>query len=185
MEESAEDILRQENEKRRRIDEYTKFASKTEGDLETEIKVKWRKDGVSHSDDSLYFLFKEFGPIEEVKLSDSKGNSAYIRFSTHNAAVSAVDKFADSHDFRISLSSGGTTKKKAAIFTHKFRNDQNPSNDQTPDPSLRMSTEEDSNLLKRPSANEINLFSLFLSAPISYEALQRKEEKIFNEIFTT
>lgn len=184
MEETTEDILRQENEKRRKIDEYSKFVSKTESDLETEIKVKWRKDGISHSDDSLYFLFKEFGPIEEVKLSESKGNSAYIRFSTHDAAVAAVDKFANSHDFRISLSSGGTRQEKAAIFTHKFRNNSDVNSNKFASSIPKMTIEEDSNQFKRPT-NEINLFSLFLSPPISYEALQRKEEKIFNEIFTT
>ncbi len=89
----------------------------------TDIKVKWKRSGVSHSDDSLYQMFKAYGEIEDVRVTGSKGTSAIVSFRGGKAvAQKAVDAFVDSEDFRVSLlSDDKDVRKKAAIFTHDFQ----------------------------------------------------------------
>ncbi len=88
----------------------------------TDIKVKWKRTGTSHSEDTLYALFKEFGQIEEVRISGSKGTSAIISFrGGKEVAQKAVDAFVNREEFRVSLlMDDKDVKKKAAVFTRDF-----------------------------------------------------------------
>lgn len=97
-----------------------------QADLEpeaTDIKVKWKRSGMSQSDDSLYQMFNVYGEIEEVRVTGSKGTSAIVSFRGGKAvAQKAVDAFVDNEDFRVSLlSDDKDVKKKAAVFTHDFQ----------------------------------------------------------------
>lgn len=86
-----------------------------------QIKVKWRMSAASHSDDSLYGLFKQFGQIEDVRLVEGKANSAIITFVAPASANAAVDAHAASEDWRVSLVGEKKPPQRASIFTHNYR----------------------------------------------------------------
>lgn len=87
-----------------------------------QIKVKWKRSRQNHSDDSLYQLFKDFGSIEAVTLVGDKGNAALITFTEHGPAIQAVDAYAASTEYRVTLPADEAAegKKRAAIFTHVY-----------------------------------------------------------------
>ena len=86
------------------------------------IKVKWRRDRLSHSDDSLAILFATFGDVEAVTMVGDKGNAATILFSNEAAASKAVASYAASTEYRVLIPSNdaNSEKKRAAIFTHTY-----------------------------------------------------------------
>lgn len=86
------------------------------------IKVKWRRDRMSHSDDSLAILFTTFGEVEAVTMTGDKGNAATILFSNEAAAAKAVACYAASTEYRVLIPSNdaNSEKKRAAIFTHTY-----------------------------------------------------------------
>ncbi len=63
-----------------------------------EIKIKWKKSAVSHSDDSLYHIFKRYGTIEQTVIRN--GTSGLITYSTESSAKLAVTAYANSEEFR-------------------------------------------------------------------------------------
>jgi hypothetical protein len=70
----------------------------------------------------LYQLFKEFGSIEAVSLVGDKGNAALITFTELGPAKQAVDAYAASTEYRVTLPADEAAegKKRAAIFTHIY-----------------------------------------------------------------
>jgi curved DNA-binding protein CbpA len=85
-----------------------------------QIKVKWKRSDVSHSDDSLWSLFRDFGSIEDVTMSaGGKTNTAIITFGTNIAAQAAVNHYLDSTTLKVTLLSN--EPKKASIFTHTYQ----------------------------------------------------------------
>jgi curved DNA-binding protein CbpA len=82
-----------------------------------QIKVKWKRGHQSHSDDSLCAMFRTFGHIEDATLLHGKGNTAILTFSTHAAALAAVNAYEGSSSLQVSLI--GATKK-ASVFTHVY-----------------------------------------------------------------
>jgi curved DNA-binding protein CbpA len=86
------------------------------------IKVKWRRDRLSHSDDSLAILFATFGDVEAVTMIGDKGNAATILFSNEAAAAKAVASYAASTEYKVVIPSNDVNleKKRAAIFTHTY-----------------------------------------------------------------
>jgi DnaJ family protein C protein 17 len=89
----------------------------------TQIKFKWRKSGVSQSEDSLYQLLKVYGSIEDITLSDTHGTSAVVTYSDVESAQRAVRAFDISIDFRVSLIEAKRLKSvKADVFTHVYGN---------------------------------------------------------------
>lgn len=113
-----DDLNTQEREKFRAYEENKKPKRLNQ------IKVKWRKSQISHSDDSLYQLFKTYGTIDHIDLSS---HSAIITYKDNQACFSAVDAYIGSPDFRVSLLSAEyKSEQKSNIFTHKYN--QNTSN---------------------------------------------------------
>lgn len=120
MEEAAEEARKKAEKKQSDFMNYSKTMAEELGTKTCQIKVKWRRSAESHSDDSLYQLFKIFGAIEDITLSATKGTSANITFSSEGAASAAVDAYATSEDYRVSLVFAEKTKQKATIFTHQY-----------------------------------------------------------------
>lgn len=87
-----------------------------------QIKIKWKRNRQSHSDESLALLFKTFGDIEQVTMIGDKGNAATILFSRELSAASAVAEYAASTEYRVTIPFNDTQdgKKRAAIFTHAY-----------------------------------------------------------------
>lgn len=93
----------------------------TNKDTIVQVKVKWRRSDISHSDDSLCGLFRSFGDIEDVTMSvGGKANSAIITFASPIAAQAAVNHYLDSSSFKVSLLTN--EPKKSSIFTHTYQN---------------------------------------------------------------
>ena len=87
-----------------------------------QIKVKWKRSGQSHSDESLAQLFKKFGEVESVTMLGDKGNSAAVLFSDETSASNAVSEYAASTEYRVTIPAKDLqdNKKRAAIFTHVY-----------------------------------------------------------------
>jgi DnaJ homolog subfamily C member 17 len=86
-----------------------------------QIKIKWRRSDISHSDDSLCSLFRIFGSIEDVTMAaGGKTNTAIITFATNSAAQDAVNHYLDSKTFKVTLLTNEA--KKPSIFTHTYQN---------------------------------------------------------------
>jgi curved DNA-binding protein CbpA len=85
-----------------------------------QIKIKWKRGVQSHSEDSLYFMLKQFGDVEEVTLLPGKGTSALITFASNGGAKCAMDFYAASEEFRVSYLAEDKPKEKARIFTHNY-----------------------------------------------------------------
>ena len=84
-----------------------------------QVKIKWKKSSVSHSDDSLYRLFKPFGEVETVELIAGKGGTAIITMASEEAAQSSVSSFDDSPEYRVNmLKDEKGSAKRAAVFSH-------------------------------------------------------------------
>lgn len=87
-----------------------------------QIKVKWKRSGQSHSDESLAQLFKKFGDVEAVTMLGDKGNSAAVLFSNEVSASNAVIEYAASTEYRVTIPAKDLhdSKKRAAIYTHVY-----------------------------------------------------------------
>lgn len=87
-----------------------------------QVKIKWKRNEESESEDSLYQIFKVFGSIEDVALVRSKGSSALVTFTDASAAISAVSAYVDSDKFRVSLldDKSESSTGKAAVFSFVY-----------------------------------------------------------------
>jgi curved DNA-binding protein CbpA len=84
-----------------------------------QVKVKWRSSDQSHSDETLYDLFRDFGVVEEVHLVDGRGNKAIVTFATEIAARKAVQHFAGSDSLAVGLV-GEPQHRKRSVLTHVY-----------------------------------------------------------------
>ena len=91
-------------------------------DTSCQIKIKWKRSALSHSDDTLHQIFKKYGTINEILLSSTKGTSATLTYTTESSAKSAVEAFQNSEEFKVTLNSD---KKKPAMFTFDYKSSQN------------------------------------------------------------
>lgn len=98
------------------------MSTENTGTQSFQVKCKWKRSRESHSDESLYKLFSCHGTIEDVVLVGDKGNAAIITFTTKLAADSAVEKYASSDEYRVTIL-GQPCTMKAAIFTHQYTHD--------------------------------------------------------------
>lgn len=119
--------LRKETQKKR--DEFSNFFANVSSKAEDasndylqarQIKVKWKAHKQSHSDDSLFQLFKIYGDIQDVKLYGDKGNAAIITYNDTSSCIIACSSYIDSKEFRVTKLDDGDVKKKAKIFTHNY-----------------------------------------------------------------
>lgn len=122
MESSAKAAAERDEKVRGNI-EYQKYLASLLK-AECRVKVKWRTKDESHSEHSLYTLFKAFGEVEEVQLVPGKGNQAIVSFRTEKAALAAVDAHAAAENIRVTSVSSNVAsfveKKKAAVFSHVY-----------------------------------------------------------------
>jgi curved DNA-binding protein CbpA len=91
----------------------------TKKENEKEIKVKWKKT-LRCDENSLKHLFQQFGAIESIKISTSKGSTGYIRFIERQSSLNAVETFANSSDYQVKLnssSSSTTTTQQMPSFS--------------------------------------------------------------------
>ena len=111
-----------------------------------QVKIKWKRTRMSHSDDSLYNLFGKYGSIEDVVLTGSKGNSALITFSNSESARGAVNS-ENSDDMRVTIV-GESNKdiEKSKIFSFGYKVDDTTSVDSGKDMKSRAGIE---NILRR------------------------------------
>mmetsp|Transcript_26369 Transcript_26369/g.34660 ORF Transcript_26369/g.34660 Transcript_26369/m.34660 type:complete len:319 (+) Transcript_26369:164-1120(+) len=76
-----------------------------------QIKVKWKTKKMSHSDDTLWQLFRRYGEVVGLALSEAgKGNSAVVTFASQHQAEAAIKAFEKEKDMRVTLL--GDKKKK-------------------------------------------------------------------------
>lgn len=113
---------------------HAQAQARTQADLQaqaqaqrgSEIKVKWRRNPgvVSESDESLRVRFRTFGEVERVSLHRDKGNQATIVFAGARAAQAAVDFYANSSEYRVSLrapeSQDTGAGRRARIFAFDY-----------------------------------------------------------------
>lgn len=117
--------LREEGQRRKEQKTAEEFVKHREQMAESEgvkrqIKVKWRLSATSHSDESLYQVFKQFGAVEDIQLVEGKANSAIITFVAPASATAAVDSYAASEDWRVSLVGEKKQTQRASVFTHNY-----------------------------------------------------------------
>jgi len=104
MQQSRDEAASQEKQKTHDFYNYRKAAvEEVNANNCCQLKVKWKRTAESHSDDSLYKLFKQFGSVEDAVLVGSKGTSGLITFTEADSARKAVEHFKHSEDYRVSL----------------------------------------------------------------------------------
>lgn len=103
MEQTRDEAIHKESQQAKDFINYRKSVVESATGNSCQVKVKWRRTAESHSDDTLYQLFKVFGSIEEVALVGSKGTSGLVTFTDASSAVKAFDFYKNSEDFRVSL----------------------------------------------------------------------------------
>ena len=112
------------------VDNDGNNSSSNEGS--TQIKIKWRKSGVSESDDSLFQLFKVFGSIEDITIRDQTGSSAIITFSDGISADKAVRAYDLSSQYKVSkLAIKDNVNTKASVFSHQYSQSSSSSTNTT------------------------------------------------------
>ena len=125
MEASAAEEERKLREKAKELEKHLRHMANefpsSGSHLNYPVKVKWKRDIESHSDDSLYKLFSKYGPIEDVVLTGEKGNAAIITFSNQADSVKAVDEFAASEVMRVShLNKAMNPRKTPSVYSHNY-----------------------------------------------------------------
>ncbi len=114
------DKFRQDAERLREEALNSAAAARRAAAQPTEVKVKWNKHLPSHSDDSLYRLFKVYGEVESTRLAGDKGNCGIVVFRERQAAISALNAFENNKDYRLSIVSDPKPAATPSIFTHKY-----------------------------------------------------------------
>jgi len=123
--EQAASEMRERDQKKTAFMEQRKALSSEIGHCQ--VKIKWKRTHQSHSDESLYQMFKVFGSIEEVTLVGDKGNTAVLTFTDESSAGNAVDHYATAEDMRVSIITDA--KNKSSIFSHVYEKPELPSLD--------------------------------------------------------
>jgi curved DNA-binding protein CbpA len=133
-----------------------------------QIKVKWKRSGQSHSEESLAQLFKKFGDVEAVMMLGDKGNSAAVLFSNESSASNAVNEYAASTEYRVTNTAKDLqdNKKRAAIYTHVYSTSSTASQQHTeaelftPDQQFNMQESELQKQMRRAVEREEIIRSL-------------------------
>lgn len=120
MEQTRDEAINKQSQQAKDFINYRKAVVESASGSCCEVKIKWKRTAESHSDDSLYQLFKVFGSIEECVLTGSKGTSGSVRFTDAASAAKAFDFYKNSDDYRVSWQSdplgGGGVSAGAAAF---------------------------------------------------------------------
>ena len=103
MEQSNHEAATRETQQAKDFVNYRKSAVESATGASCQLKVKWKRSAESHSDDSLYQLFKVFGGIEDAVLVGTKGTSGLVTFTDAVSANKAFEFYRNSEDYRVSL----------------------------------------------------------------------------------
>lgn len=106
MEKSREEAMDKETQQAKDFLNYRKSVVENVAGGCCQLKVKWKRSAESQSDESLYKMFKVFGPVEEAILIGSKGTSGLVTFADATSAMKAYDFYKNSEDYRVSLLTG-------------------------------------------------------------------------------
>lgn len=101
MEQSRDEAMSKDNQQAKDFLSYRKAVVESAAGGCCQLKVKWKRSAESHSDDSLYQLFKVFGPVEDAVLVGSKGTSGLVTFADAASASKALEFYKDSEDYRV------------------------------------------------------------------------------------
>lgn len=111
--------MKEDLSSRSRSGTSTQTSNNSSDDNSNVVKVKWKRTHESHSDESLYQIFKRFGDIESVSLHGDKGTSALISFVHVSSASKAIREYESSNLFRVT-EYGANKKSTPSIFTHQY-----------------------------------------------------------------
>lgn len=172
-----------------------------------QIKVKWKKNRESHSDQSLYELFKVYGPIEDVQFVNDSVNSAFVTFTNEISVKNSIDAYIMSNEYRVTAVNH--EKKKSSILTHEYntiysknnvvkgRNESDKSYDNDIIDSMKRAVaretllnqieKEDNNgiydtnnsMSNKPSVSATDLYA---NKTFTRSILMKKEEEIFSKV---
>ncbi|RYG68537.1 hypothetical protein EON64_04940, partial [archaeon] len=116
MEQTADKERERERQKENDFLAYRRKVAEDNALKLKQVKFKWRKTVESHSEDSLYFLLKQFGAVEDVAIV--KGNCALVTFASAEGAQGCIVHYAELEDFRVTLLH--EDKPKAKVYTHSY-----------------------------------------------------------------
>jgi hypothetical protein len=112
MERSRDEAISKESQQAENFLNYRRsVVESATGDC-CQLKVKWKRTAESHSDESLYQMFKVFGPVEEAVLVGSKGTSGLVTFTDAASAMKAYEHFKHSEDYRVTFLTDGLSADK-------------------------------------------------------------------------
>lgn len=175
MEKSTNDA--QEREYQKAKDYINMRKAMAELNSYTQVKVKWKRTNISESDDSLYRMFKVFGDLDDVSLVGTKGTSAIVTFKSQEAARAAVAAYADSSDYRVTLTDD-RPKTKASVFSFDYnRSDGTSSAAREIIEEARRAAEKEK-INKSKFDDEFN----FSDVPTTLEQLELKEKEVFSKL---
>ena len=103
MEQTLHETVNKESQQTKDFMNYRKNMVDSGSNAHCQLKVKWKRTAESHSDDSLYQVFKRFGSIEDTVLVGTKGTSGLITFTDASSAKKACEFYRDSDEYRVSI----------------------------------------------------------------------------------
>ncbi len=172
-----------------------------------QIKVKWKKNRESHSDQSIYELFKVYGPIEDIQFVNDSVNSAIVTFTNEISVKSSIDAYIMSTEYRVTAVN--QEKKKSSILTHEYNtmysksstvknrteSDKTYENDLISSMKRAVARETLLNQIEEEDNNDkyttnhsmnnksnINVTDLYANKTFTKASLMKKEEEIFNKV---
>lgn len=101
MEQTRDEAINKEKQQAKEFVNYRKSVVESAAGECCQLKVKWKRAAESHSDDSLYQMFKAFGPVEDAVLYGSKGTSGLVTFADAASASKALEFYRNSEDYRV------------------------------------------------------------------------------------
>jgi curved DNA-binding protein CbpA len=154
MEQSRDEAISKESQQAKDFLNYRKTATETGAGGCCQLKVKWKRSAESHSEESLYRMFKAFGTVEDAVLVAGKGTSGLVTFTDAASAMKAYDFYRNSEEYRVSLLSADGTNASAP----PLRTTATPQSELASD--IRRAMEKSNlidviNQLKRPSTDNL------------------------------
>lgn len=180
MEESMNELNAKLNAKNASFKAYTQNLQETLKIKKYPIKIRWRRSDISHSEESLYQLFKAFGPIETISTESTSGTSAVITFVDEEAARNAIEYFATSEQYRVKGMYEEKEKKRAAVFTHQYTTNNSVNNVLQEEVNKRKDIYE----LQRDIQAEENEFvqRLLRKSSLSVTEFEAKEQRVLQRL---
>lgn len=108
VDKSSEEANIKLQQREQELKDIRKQALNLDNSTLSQIKVKWKRDAF-YSVEDLQEIFSRFGTIEAIELSQSKGSSAIIIYSTSQGAILAVEAYLISQEFRVSQLNSGSS----------------------------------------------------------------------------